>query len=255
MTPAPQLTGWAASAAAVAARRTSLTGRPRLAGERGDVLVLDADVDHPAAVGRRPSRPPGRRAPRPTTSSGPAPPCPPARPAARSSTSSRTPPPARRGTVSGRHSADSVCAGRPFFIRIGVSQASEAPAANSASRTPGHSRGSRSSTLASSTTGAGAAPASSARPAPAGRRWAAAPGRGRRRPCRPARPASAAAASTRRPRGHAGPRRWACTSRSATGPAITGASRPAAPAPPGRGSGRRRARRGPSRCPARPGRR
>ena len=57
------------------------------------------------------------------------------------------------GTASGRHSADSVCAGRPFFIRIGVSQASEAPAANSASRTPGHSRGSRSSTLVSRTTG------------------------------------------------------------------------------------------------------
>ena len=46
-----------------------------------------------------------------------------------------------------------VCAGRPFFIRIGVSQASEAPAASSAAITPGHSRGSRSSTLVSSSSG------------------------------------------------------------------------------------------------------
>ena len=40
-----------------------------------------------------------------------------------------------------------MCAGRPFFIRIGVSQASLAPASSSAASTPGHSRGSRSSTL------------------------------------------------------------------------------------------------------------
>ncbi len=44
-----------------------------------------------------------------------------------------------------------MCAGRPFFMRIGVSHASAAPALSSAARTSGHSRGSRSSTLVSST--------------------------------------------------------------------------------------------------------
>ena len=41
-------------------------------------------------------------------------------------------------------------AGRPFFIRIGVSQASLAPASSSAAITAGQTRGSRSSTLVSS---------------------------------------------------------------------------------------------------------
>ena len=53
----------------------------------------------------------------------------------------------------------SVCAGRPFFIRIGTSQASIAPAASRASRAPGHRRGSRSSTLASSWTARSRSPA------------------------------------------------------------------------------------------------
>ena len=52
---------------------------------------------------------------------------------------------------SGVTSARKVCAGRPFFIRIGVSQASSAPAASTAVITSGHSRGSRSSTLVSRT--------------------------------------------------------------------------------------------------------
>ena len=68
---------------------------------------------------------------------------------------------------------------------------------NSASRTPGHSRGSRSSMFASRTT-AWRRRLVAASPGPAGRRSAAPPGRGRRRRCRPARPASAAAPSTRR---------------------------------------------------------
>ena len=42
--------------------------------------------------------------------------------------------------------------GRPFFIWIGTNHASTAPAASSASSTPGHSRGSRSSTLARTST-------------------------------------------------------------------------------------------------------
>ena len=49
-------------------------------------------------------------------------------------------------------SALKVWAGRPFFIRIGVSQASSAPAASSAAITSGQTRGSRSSTLVSSST-------------------------------------------------------------------------------------------------------
>ena len=52
---------------------------------------------------------------------------------------------------SGATRARKVCAGRPFFIRIGVSQASSAPAASTAVITSGHSRGSRSSTLVSRT--------------------------------------------------------------------------------------------------------
>ena len=44
-----------------------------------------------------------------------------------------------------------MCAGRPFFMRIGVSHASAAPASISAASTVGHTRGSRSSTLASRT--------------------------------------------------------------------------------------------------------
>ena len=47
-----------------------------------------------------------------------------------------------------------VCAGRPFFIRIGVSHASLAPASSSVASTLGQTRGSRSSTLASRTTAA-----------------------------------------------------------------------------------------------------
>ena len=42
-------------------------------------------------------------------------------------------------------------AGRPFFMRIGTSQESWAPASSRAASTPGQSRGSRSSTLASIT--------------------------------------------------------------------------------------------------------
>ena len=199
-----------------------MTGRSELAGQRGDVLVLDADVHHPPAGDGDLHAHACRRAPRPTTTSAPAPPCPPARPAGRWSTSSRRPPPARRGSVSGRHSTDSVCAGRPFFIRIGVSQASEAPAANSASRTPGHSRGSRSSTLASSTTGpAGAGVGRLAqhqaddvrqldRVAAAGAHADALD------------PHRRAASSTRPPARPPGPRRWGCTSRPAPAPATTG---------------------------------
>ena len=41
------------------------------------------------------------------------------------------------GATAGGTSTDSVCAGRPFFIRIGVSQASDAPAASSAASTAG----------------------------------------------------------------------------------------------------------------------
>ena len=52
----------------------------------------------------------------------------------------------------GSQSTDSACAGRPFFISTGVSQASLAPASSSTASTDGHSRGSRSSTLVSSTT-------------------------------------------------------------------------------------------------------
>ena len=60
------------------------------------------------------------------------------------------------GTSSpGRPSTGSVCAGRPFFMTIGISHASAAPASRRRPRTPGHTRGSRSSTLASSTTVAG----------------------------------------------------------------------------------------------------
>ena len=51
--------------------------------------------------------------------------------------------------VSGGQSAWMVWAGRPFFIKMAVSQASTAPASSSRSITPGHRRGSRSSTLAS----------------------------------------------------------------------------------------------------------
>ena len=53
--------------------------------------------------------------------------------------------------TAGGASTDSVYAGRPFFIRIGVSHASDAPAASSRASTPGHSRGSRSSTFAAKT--------------------------------------------------------------------------------------------------------
>ena len=52
---------------------------------------------------------------------------------------------------SGATSARKVCAGRPFFIRIGVSHASRAPAARTAVMTSGQTRGSRSSTLVSRT--------------------------------------------------------------------------------------------------------
>lgn len=54
-------------------------------------------------------------------------------------------------TSCSRASTCKVCAGRPFFIRIGVSQASAAPPANSAVSVGGHNRGSRSSTLVSIT--------------------------------------------------------------------------------------------------------
>ncbi len=57
-----------------------------------------------------------------------------------------------RGADSGVPSTVRTCAGRPFFMAIGASQASCAPAPRSAVRTPGHNRGSRSSTFASSTT-------------------------------------------------------------------------------------------------------
>ena len=55
------------------------------------------------------------------------------------------------GGARGGTSTLSVWAGRPFFIRIGVSQASRAPASSRAVSTAGHTRGSRSSTLVSST--------------------------------------------------------------------------------------------------------
>ena len=99
-----------------------------------------------------------------------------------------------------RTSADRVWAGRPFFIRIGVSQASEAPAASRAASTSGHSRGSRSSTLVSSTSGA-SVPSGARRPGAARRpaaaaRWRGWPGPGRRRRRRPPRRSSPAAART-----------------------------------------------------------
>ena len=123
----------------------------------------------------------------------------------------------------GRHSADSVCAGRPFFIRIGVSQASEAPGGEQRVQDAGPQPRVQVVDVGleddGGPAGAGVAPA---RPAPAGRRSAARPGRGRRRPCRRARPASAAASSTRPPGARRGPRRWACTSRPAPAPATTG---------------------------------
>lgn len=49
-----------------------------------------------------------------------------------------------------RASAVTVWAGRPFFMTMGVSQASTAPASSSRSSTAGQRRGSRSSTLAAS---------------------------------------------------------------------------------------------------------
>ena len=93
------------------------------------------------------------------------------------------------------------------------------------------------------------------RPAPAGRRSAARPGRGRRRPCRRARRASAAASSTR-PRGRA-------TSAAPVGVHISAGTAPATHRDPGQQFQHGRAgdrddavrARGPSRCPARRGRR
>ena len=55
-------------------------------------------------------------------------------------------------------STESVWAGRPFFIRIGVSQASLAPASSSAAMTDGQTRGSRSSTLDSMSSGRSSGP-------------------------------------------------------------------------------------------------
>ena len=59
----------------------------------------------------------------------------------------------RLGAVGRRTSTDRVWAGRPFFIRIGVSQASLAPASSSAAMTAGQTRGSRSSMLVSMSSG------------------------------------------------------------------------------------------------------
>ena len=79
---------------------------------------------------------------------------------------------ARRGVRS--PSTESVLAGRPFFMRIGVSHASAAPASRRAASTTARTRGSRSSTLASMTTirraSSGAAPVDGRRPR--ARRWA-----------------------------------------------------------------------------------
>ena len=232
-----------------------LDRQAELAGQRGDVLVLDADVDHPAVVRRRPSRPRGRRARRPTPASAPAPPCPPAGPAGRWTTSPRRSPPAPPARPRGPQSADSVCAGRPFFIRIGVSQASEAPGGEQRVEDAG--------------------PQPRVEVVDVGLEDDGAPGRSRRcgrlaehQPddvrqlgrvaaagarCRRARPASAAAPSTRRPGRATSAAPVGVHISAGTGPGDDRDARPAAPAPPGRGSGRRRARRGPSRCPARPG--
>ena len=135
-----------------------------------------------------------------------------------------------------------------------MSQASEAPAANSASRTPGHSRGSRSSTFASSTTGpdgAGVGRLAQHQADDVRQLDRVAAARARADALDPHR---RAARSTRPPARPAVPRRSACTSRPPPGRRRPG--RPAAArARPGRGSGRRRARRGPTRCPARRARR
>ena len=57
----------------------------------------------------------------------------------------------KAGTSGSWASTCRVWAGRPFFIRIGVSQASAAPPSINAASVGGHSRGSRSSTLVSIT--------------------------------------------------------------------------------------------------------
>ena len=140
------------SAAAVAARRTSLTGRPdsRASAATSSYSTLTFTTRPSDSATFTPTRPPSTSTEASTRSSATLP-----------TGTTRSPmvdvvaktAACTSGTVSGRQSTERVCAGRPFFIRIGVSQASEAPAAKSASRTPGHSRGSRSSMLASSTTG------------------------------------------------------------------------------------------------------
>ena len=171
------------------------------------------------------------------------------RPAARAARWSRSagrpraaPPSARSAATS----ALSVCAGRPFFIRIGVSQASERPAASSAAITSGHSRGSRSSTLVSSSSGAtggrGREPSGSslARPAAAAR-WRGPRGRGRRRRRRSRRRSSPAAGRSRGAAWSAARRRSACTARASTGPAYDGTPRSSS-ATAGGGTGRRAVR-------------
>ena len=118
---------------AAAARTTSsysgiaLTSTPVVAGElHGDRLAVDLDRGHLAVervLVERGLAQPDRGGVPEDRWSGPRP--------ARSA-----------GT-----STDRVWAGRPFFIRIGVSQASLAPASSSAAITCGQTRGSRSSTL------------------------------------------------------------------------------------------------------------
>ena len=132
-------------------------------------------------------------------------------------------------------------------MRIGVSQASRAPASSSACSTPGHSRGSRSSTLASSTTAPSPAVAGRGRPgrpAPGAGRSPAPPGRAHphRSRCRAA-PSAAAGRTTTTDRGEqrgAGRRRHLLRHRSGQHRHAGAAGR----APPAAGRAAVRARRG-----------
>ena len=131
---------------------------------------------------------------------------------------SRSRRPARRRPArpsAGSASALTVWAGRPFFITMGVTQASWAPAASSAATAWARASPVASSTLASSSTtgwpGAATAPAvrcQRARGRPA-RRWAGRRCRGCRRRTRWPRRASAAAAPSPTRWRPAGRRRWA----------------------------------------------
>ena len=171
-----------------------------------------------------------------------------------------------RTPASSGHSTCKVCAGRPFFMRIGVSHASAAPAASSGVSTRGQRRGSRSSTFVSSTTAARrpARRGSSAWPTTS-RRTPGAPGTSRLPALKPRCPPTSTAWGRTRPRAwSAGPRRSACTARRRPGrrtPAAPDASSSRSTAGPARDRSvrgcapcRRRARSG-RRAAARPGRR